>query len=351
MCLIVDTLSYLPFILVYLQVNDKQGMSKTAIITGITGQDGAYLSKLLLEKGYRVVGLTRSYSSNNTGRLRYLGIDQDVILQGCDVTDFSQLFKIFKTYAPTEIYNLAAQSSVSLSFRQPIGTIKFNIISVLNLLESIRLFDDTIRFYQASSSEMFGKVAQLPVTENIVFHPLSPYAISKASAHWIAINYREAYNLFTACGVLFNHESYLRSSNFFIKKVIAEAIAIKKGIQEVLRVGNIEVKRDFGWAPKYVEAMYLMLQQATPEDYLICSGESVSLRAIIEYVFEALNISKEKIVIDPTLFRPTDIMDMYGDSSKAKARLGWKYEMNFFDVLDLLIKEELVNGQWSTSNT
>jgi len=316
-------------------------MQKTAIITGITGQDGAYLSKLLLEKGYRVVGLTRSYSSSNTERLQYLGIEKEVILQGCEITDFSQLFKVFKTYEPTEIYNLAAQSSVSLSFRQPIGTIKFNIISVLNLLESIRLFNPAIRFYQASSSEMFGKVAQLPITEREVFHPLSPYAISKASAHWIAINYREAYNLYTSCGVLFNHESYLRSPNFFVKKVIAEAISIHFGKQKELKVGNIEVKRDFGWAPKYVEAMYLMLQQEKADDFLVCSGQSLSLRSIIEYVFERLSIPKEKIVIDPALFRPTDIEDIYGDSSKAKKQLGWEYELSFYEVLDRLIEEEL----------
>ncbi|MEM0994982.1 MAG: GDP-mannose 4,6-dehydratase [Bacteroidota bacterium] len=316
-------------------------MQKTAIITGITGQDGAYLSELLLKKGYRVVGLTRSYSSQNTSGLEHLGIEQEVILQGCDVTDFSQIFKVFKTYEPSEIYNLAAQSSVSLSFRQPIGTIKFNIISVLNLLESIRLFNPDIRFYQASSSEMFGKVAQLPITENQVFHPLSPYAISKASAHWIAINYREAYNLYTACGVLFNHESYLRSPNFFVKKVIAAAINIKRGEQKVLRVGNIEVKRDFGWAPKYVEAMYLMLQQEQADDYLICSGCSISLRSIVEYVFDYLSIDKAKIVIDPALFRPTDIIDIYGDSSKAKTQLDWKYDLSFFEVLDHLIAEEL----------
>lgn len=318
---------------------------KTAIITGITGQDGAYLSQLLLQKGYRVVGLTRSYSSSNTARLAYLGIDKEVILQGCDVTDFSQLFKVFKTYEPSEIYNLAAQSSVSLSFRQPIGTIKFNIISVLNLLESIRLFNPAIRFYQASSSEMFGKVNALPITEEAIFHPLSPYAISKASAHWIAINYREAYELYTSCGVLFNHESYLRSGNFFIKKVITEAIRIAKGQQDILKVGNIEVKRDFGWAPRYVEAMYLMLQQEQADDYLICSGQSISLRAIIEYVFEVLSIAKDKIVIDPELFRPTDIADIYGDSSKAKQQLGWNYDMNFFQVLDKLIEEELKNKQ------
>jgi GDPmannose 4,6-dehydratase len=315
-------------------------MSKVAIITGVTGQDGAYLSKLLLEKGYEVVGLTRSYTSNQVGSLKQLGIEKEVNLQGCDITDFSQLFKIFKTFQPTEIYNLAAQSSVSLSFKQPIGTMKFNIESVLNLLESIRLFNPFIRFYQASSSEMFGKIHQLPITENEIFHPLSPYAISKASAHWITVNYREAYDLFTSCGVLFNHESYLRSNNFFVKKVITEAIQIKKGLQSEIKVGNLEVKRDFGWAPKYVEAMYLMLQQDKPDDYLICAGASVSLREIIEYVFDYLNLPKDKIVIDPSLFRPTDIEDTYGDSTKAKAKLGWNYNMRFFEVLDILIEEE-----------
>lgn len=315
-------------------------MSKVAIITGVTGQDGAYLSRLLLQEGYEVIGLTRSYTSSATGGLKQLGIEKEVNLQGCDVTDFSQLFKIFKTFQPTEIYNLAAQSSVSLSFKQPIGTIKFNIESVLNLLESIRLFNPAIRFYQASSSEMFGKIHQLPITENEVFHPLSPYAISKASAHWLTVNYREAYHLFTSCGVLFNHESYLRTNNFFIKKVITEAIAIKKGTQAVLKVGNLEVKRDFGWAPRYVEAMYLMLQQPTPDDYLICSGSSVSLLQIIEYVFDYLELDKDKIVIDPDLFRPTDIEDIYGDPTKAKQKLGWNYNMHFMEVLNILIEEE-----------
>jgi GDPmannose 4,6-dehydratase len=316
---------------------------KTAIITGITGQDGAYLSQLLLSKGYKVIGLTRSYVSSNLKGLDYLNIRDQVIIEECDLTDISQIIQIYRKFEPTEIYNLSAQSSVSTSFKQPIGTVQYNIISVLNQLEAIKLTNPTIKFYQASSSEMFGKVNNLPITERSVLHPLSPYAISKATAHWLCVNYRESYNLFVCCGVLFNHESYLRSDNFFIKKVLREAIQIKEGLQDVLKVGNIEIKRDFGFAPKYVEAMYLMMQHNQPDDYLICSGKSLTLRAIIESVFKKLNISTNKIVIDDNLYRPTDIEDIFGSNNKAKQVLGWDYSIEFEDVLDILLEEELRN--------
>jgi GDPmannose 4,6-dehydratase len=316
---------------------------KTAIITGITGQDGAYLSQLLLSKGYKVIGLTRSYVSSNLKGLDYLNIKDQVIIEECDLTDISQIIQIYRKFEPTEIYNLSAQSSVSTSFKQPIGTVQYNIISVLNQLEAIKLTNPTIKFYQASSSEMFGKVNNLPITERSVLHPLSPYAISKATAHWLCVNYRESYNLFVCCGVLFNHESYLRSDNFFIKKVLREAIQIKEGLQDVLKVGNIEIKRDFGFAPKYVEAMYLMMQHNQPDDYLICSGKSLTLRAIIESVFKKLNISTNKIVIDDNLYRPTDIEDIFGSNNKAKQVLGWDYSIEFEDVLDILLEEELRN--------
>lgn len=318
-------------------------MSASAIVTGITGQDGAYLSQLLIEKGYRVIGLVRNNPKLSLHGLQYLGIENEVEIIECDLSDISQIIKILNTVQPDEIYNLAAQSSVSLSFQQPITTLHFNIISVLNMLESIRLVNPAIRFYQASSSEMYGKVAQLPIVEQTAIHPLSPYGISKAAAHWITVNYREAYQLYTCAGVLFNHESYLRSENFFVKKVIRESINIHKGKAEILEVGNIELRRDFGFAPKYVEAMWLMLQQAQPDDYLICSGESVLLRDIILHIFKRLNINEEKLHINPKFLRPTDIQDIYGIPYKAKVKLNWDYSMPFFEVLDLLLEEELRN--------
>jgi GDPmannose 4,6-dehydratase len=258
--------------------------AKTAIISGITGQDGAYLAKLLIEKGYVVVGLIRSYTKRSSNGLKYLNIEGNVILEECDLLDITQLIGIFKKYLPTEFYNLAAQSSVSISFQQPIGTVHYNTLSVLNILEAIRLTNRGIKFYQASSSEMFGMVNKLPITEESLMHPLSPYAVSKAAAHWLCINYRESYEMFISCGVLFNHESYLRSNNFFVKKIIRDSILIHQNKKDVLSVGNIDIRRDFGYAPRFVEAMYLMLQHPTPGDYLICSGQSVSLRDIISHI-------------------------------------------------------------------
>lgn len=317
----------------------------TAIITGVTGQDGAYLSKFLLEKGYRVIGLVRSYRNFNDRGLNHLKIQDKVEIVGCDLTDLSQIVAIIKEYQPLEIYNLAAQSSVSLSFKQPIGTIQFNISSVLNILEAIRISGSDTKFYQASSSEIFG-ATDLPIKENTVINPISPYGISKAAAHWITKNYREAYGIFGCCGILFNHESFLRSHNFFVKKVITEAIKIRNGTVLSLKVGNIDVKRDFGWAPKYVEAMYSMLQQSTPDDYVICSNSSVSLRAIIECTFDYLNVPMNKLVIDEKLYRPTEIPDIYGDNRKAREQLDWSYDLPFKEVLKILINEELAsNGQ------
>lgn len=316
--------------------------NKTALITGITGQDGAYLAALLCQKGYRVIGLVRSYHTLNRKGMKYLGIDDKVELIECDLADLSQVLATIKEYMPREIYNLAAQSSVSLSFRQPIGTIQYNVVSVLNILEALRMIDPGIRFYQASSSEVFGD-SELPIKETTYINPISPYSISKASAHWITKNYRESYGLFSCSGFLFNHESYLRSENFFVKKVIMQAIRIKRGLAETLQVGNIDIKRDFGWAPKYVEAMYLMLQQDEPEDFLICSNHSVTLRSVIEYVFNYLDISMDRLVIDEKLFRPTEILDIYGDNTKATQKLGWEYTISFFDVLKILIDEELAN--------
>lgn len=316
---------------------------KTAIITGITGQDGAYLSKFLLEKKYRIVGLIRKDAKENFFGLNYLGITEQIILKECDLLNLSEIVFLLKESMVTEIYNLAAQSSVGVSFEKPVETIKFNILSVLNLLEAIKKVDKKIKFYQASSSEMFGNADALPVTENSVIHPISPYGISKAAGYWMTVNYRESYGLFACNGILFNHESYLRTETYFVKKLIHAAINIKNGKQNELRVGDIDLKRDFGYAPDYVNAMWLMLQQEKPGDFFVCSGESISLKEIINYVFDQLDIDRSKIIIDKSLFRPNDIKNIYGNNEKAKIDLNWKYNKTFFEVLDILIKEEEIN--------
>jgi GDPmannose 4,6-dehydratase len=316
---------------------------KTAIISGISGQDGAYLSALLLKNNYRVIGLIRNKQQTSLQGLAYLGISENIELITCDLLDKQSLISIIEKYEPDEIYNLAAQSSVSVSFEKPIATFEFNTISVFNFLEAIKTINPKIKFYQASSSEMCGKVNQLPITENSILHPLSPYATSKVAAHFTCINYREGYGMYVACGILFNHESYLRSENFFVKKVLQQSINISRGKQDIIEVGNIDIKRDFGYSPQYVEAMYKMLQQENASDYLVCSGQSISLREIIYYVFDALSIPKDKCIVNPKLYRPNEILDIYGDNTKAKNELNWQYEYSFYQVLDLLLAEELKN--------
>lgn len=314
---------------------------KRAVITGITGQDGAYLSRLLLKKNYEIVGVIRNKSS--IYRLKYLGIDKMLTYENCNLLDNREIISLLRKYSPDEIYNLAAQSSVAQSFISPSDTINFNIISVLNILEAIRTENTEIRYYQASSSEMYGSVNLLPITENTAMHPVSPYGISKAAAHWITQNYRDNYGIFACCGILFNHESYLRDNSYFIKKVILEAIKIKNGQKDRLIVGNIDVKRDFGYSPLYVEAMWKMLQNEKPDDYIICSGKSYILRDLIYHIFNYLDIDKSKLFIDSNLFRPKEILDIYGDNSKARNELKWNYDRDFFEIVNILIEEEIKN--------
>jgi len=290
-----------------------------------------------------VIGLARSLQAANLAKLNYLGIADEMRLEECDLTDLSQVIKILGKYKPDEIYNLAAQSSVSLSFQQPIGTIQFNINSVVNILEAIRLIHPSAKFYQASTSEMYGKIEALPINEESKFHPLSPYAISKVAAHYITINYRESYNVFACCGILFNHESYLRAPHFVIKKVIQGALNIASGKQTELELGNLELKRDFGWSEKYVEAMWLLLQQERPDDFIIASGRSVLLKDVAYYIFDKLGVNRSAIRLNHELIRPTDIQDIYGSSEKAKKQLSWDYNMDFFEVLDNIIAEEKQN--------
>jgi GDPmannose 4,6-dehydratase len=315
---------------------------KTAIITGITGQDGPYLAKFLLERNYKVIGSLRSYRNFNEDPFTYLGLKDKLIFEKIDLLDLSNVIDAIRKFEPQEIYNLAAQSSVSLSFKQPIGTFFFNTMSVNHLLEGIRLTGIPVKYYQASSSEMFGKVANLPITLETPINPLSPYAVSKAAAHSMCQTYRSAYQIFACNGILFNHESYLRSENFFVKKIIVEAIRIKRGLQTVLTVGNLDIKRDFGYAPRYVEAMWKMLQAKHPDDYIICSGKSVLLRDIVEHVFEHLSLDKKKIVVNPALFRPNEPYELFGDCKKARECLDWHYDVSFFEVLDSIIEEELL---------
>jgi len=317
---------------------------KTAIITGISGQDGPYLAKLLLEKNYKVVGTVRSYRCANSKNFEYLGIENDVILEELDLLDMANVIRIIQKHKPDEIYNLAAQSSVGLSFDQPLGTFSFNTTSVNNLLESIRLFSPLTKLYQASSSEMYGRVKSMPIALETPMHPISPYGVSKMASYFMITTYRESYDLFVCNGVLFNHESYLRSNNFFVKKVIRDSISIKNGKLDKLIVGNLNVKRDFGYAPKYVEAMWKILQSDKADDFIICSGKSILLKDIVEYVFEKLGLDKNLIVENRDFFRPNEIEEIYGDNSKAKKDLNWKYDFSFFDVLDILIDEEIKNA-------
>ncbi|MBC7605475.1 MAG: GDP-mannose 4,6-dehydratase [Burkholderiales bacterium] len=318
-------------------------INKTAIISGITGQDGAYLAQLLLNHDYTVIGLYREKFPINTFGLSYLEIKDRITLLPFDLLDKEAIVDLFNMYQPSEFYNLAAQSSVYQSFKSPIATFEFNTISVFNLLETIKVVDPNIRFYQASSSEMFGRVNDLPITEDSILHPLSPYAISKAAAHFTCIHYRESYHMHVSCGILFNHESYLRQSNFFVKKIISESIRISKRKQDTLWVGNIDIKRDFGFAPNYVQAMFLMMQQQNASDYLICSGQSTTLRAIIYYIFSKLGIPETACQVSNELYRPSEIEDMFGDNTKAKLELNWQYNLTIFETLDLLLEEELKN--------
>lgn len=313
---------------------------KCALITGITGQDGAYLAKLLIEKGYKVYGTTRSESRSNLQGLEYLEIREQVQLVSLDLTHYQEVEALLKNIKFDEIYNLAAQSSVGRSFAEPDETMSFNVQSVLNLLEAVRTVRPSARFFQASSSEMYGRTESLPIIETMPLNPLSPYAASKAAAHMLVNSYSNMYHLYAVAGILFNHESHLRSRGFFVKKVIHDSLLIKYGKKETLQVGNIEVRRDFGYGPKYVEAMWRMLQAEKPDDYMICSGRSILLKDIILYTFRLLDIPESKLIVEPAFYRPTDIEDIYGDNTRTKEELGWEYEETFYDILECLIREE-----------
>ena len=325
-------------------------MVKKAIIIGITGQDGSYLAELLLQKGYKVYGVTRDILDYNDRRLRYLGINNNVEIIELSSLDKDRIVKFLKKINPDEVYNLSSQSSVGYSFVDPFSTLNYNISSVLNWLYAIKETNSQIKFYQASSSEMFGNVPveDLPLKESLLFHPASPYGISKAAAHWMVVNYRQSNRIFASCGILFNHESPLRGENYVVKKVVNTAIKIKKGLHKApLVLGNMEVKRDWGYAPEYVKAMWLMLQQETPGDFLICSGNVMALKDLVANVFKLLDLDMGvHLIQDASLLRPVDLEIIYGDNTKAKKELGWDYNFSNEQLIQKLIAEEEKFIEW-----
>jgi GDPmannose 4,6-dehydratase len=315
-------------------------MSKSALITGITGQDGSYLAEFLLAKGYTVYGLIRRSSTVNFERISHIQ-ERINLLQG-DLLDQSSLIAALKAAQPDEVYNLAAQSFVPTSWNQPVLTGDFTGLGVIRLLEAIRVVDPKIRFYQASSSEMFGQVEHSPQTETTRFYPRSPYGAAKLYGHWITVNYRESYDLFTCSGILFNHESPRRGLEFVTRKVTYGVAKIKLGLQAKLMMGNLDAERDWGFAGDYVQAMWMMLQQANPEDFVIATGETHTVRRLLEVAFSHVGLDYTKYVeVDPAFFRPAEVHHLKGDYSKAKRVLGWVPKTSFEALIGMMVDSDL----------
>ncbi len=314
---------------------------KVALITGITGQDGSYLAELLLKKGYKVVGMLRRASTETLERIEHLR-DEIEIRQG-DLLDQLSLIDLIREVKPNEIYNLAAMSFVPTSWQQPVLTGEFTALGVTRMLEAIRTVDPGIRFYQASSSEMFGKVIETPQTEKTPFYPRSPYGVAKCYGHFITVNYRESYNMFAVSGILFNHESPRRGLEFVTRKVTDAVAKIKLGKQKELRMGNLDSKRDWGFAGDYVEAMWLMLQQDTPKDYVISTGKTYSVKQLVEIAFSAVELDyKDYVVIDKRFVRPAEVDLLIGDSSKAKKELNWTPKVSFEELIKMMVEADLI---------
>ncbi len=312
----------------------------TALITGITGQDGSYLAELLLKKGYKVVGMTRRSSTNTFERIEHL-LDKMTVVKG-DLLDQGSLLGILEEYKPTEIYNLASQSFVADSWSQPVFTGDVTALGVTRLLESIRFLNPKIRYYQASSSEMFGKVQEVPQKETTPLYPRSPYGVAKVYGHWITINYRESYDIFASSGILFNHESPRRGLEFVTRKITDAVARIKLGKTKELRLGNLESKRDWGFAGDYVEAMWLMLQQDQPDNYVIGSGETHSVREFCEIAFSHLGLDyKEYVVQDPKFYRPAEVELLISDPSKARAALKWEPAVSFKELVTMMVDSDM----------
>ena len=314
---------------------------KKALICGVSGQDGAYLAKLLLEKGYSVCGTSRDAQVSSFRNLLCLGIREQVEYESLAPTDFRSVLQVISKVEPDEIYNLAGQTSVGLSFEQPVETLESIATGTLNFLEAIRFTGASIKFYNAGSSECFGDIGNLPADENTPFRPRSPYAVAKSAAYWQVSNYREAYKIFACSGILFNHESPLRPRRFVTQKIISTAVRIAQGSKEKLHLGNVSVKRDWGWAQEYVEAMYLMLQQEKPDDYVIATGVSCSLEEFVAQSFTCLGLNwQDHVVTDPKLLRPTDIAISQGNPAKAKEKLGWEAQYAMHEVVRMMIEAQ-----------
>ena len=314
---------------------------RRALITGITGQDGSHLADWLLEKGYEVHGVVRRASTENFERIAHLA--DRVRLHQADLLDQLSIINVFQIVQPDEVYNLAAMSFVPTSWTQPVLTGEFTAMGVTRVLEAIRLLNAKgIRFYQASSSEMFGKVQETPQRETTPFYPRSPYGVAKVYCHWITVNYRESYGIFACSGILFNHEGPRRGKEFVSRKVTDAVARIKLGLQQDLRLGNLEARRDWGYAGDFIKAMWLMLQQPEPDDYVIASGESHSVRELVEVAFAHVGLDWRKHVItDPTLTRPAEVDFLVGDASKARRKLGWRPEVSFKDLIERMVDADL----------
>jgi len=311
-----------------------------ALITGITGQDGSYLAEFLLERGYEVIGMVRRTSTTNFDRIRDFQ-DRITIVQG-DLLDQVSLIHLLQEHRPDEVYNLAAQSFVPTSFTQPVLTGEFTALGVTRLLDAIRIVDRSIRFYQASSSEMFGKVQEVPQRETTPFYPRSPYGAAKVYGHWITVNYRESYNLFACSGILFNHESPRRGLEFVTRKISHGVARIKLGLAHELRLGNLEARRDWGYAPDYVRAMWLMLQQDHPDDYVVATGETHSVREFCQEAFDYVGLDWEKyVVVDPKFYRPAEVDLLVGDPSKARRILHWEPTVTFQQLVRIMVDADL----------
>ena len=315
-------------------------MAKRALITGITGQDGSYLAELLLAEGYEVLGLLRRTSTVNLERISHIQ-DQVTLVSG-DLTDEVSLIRILQEYAPQEVYNLAAQSFVATSWTQPVLTGETTALGVTRMLDAIRIVDPSIRFYQASSSEMFGRVQAVPQNESTPFYPRSPYGVAKVYGHWITVNYRESYDLFAVSGILFNHESPRRGLEFVTRKVTHAVARIKAGIDREVRLGNLDAHRDWGYAADYVRAIHAMLQRDAPEDYVIASGETHSVRELCEVAFSTAGLRYEDhVVVDPAFLRPAEVDLLVGDAAKAKRELNWKSEVDFYGLVEMMVAADL----------
>ncbi len=334
-------------------------MAKTALITGITGQDGAYLAKLLLEKGYEVHGAYRRSASFNVWRLAELGIEKEVKLVPMDLLEFSNVLNVVDKIKPDEVYNLAAQSFVAISFEQPIYTCEVDGLGVTRLLEALRKGAPHARFYQASTSEMFGKVREVPQTEKTPFHPRSPYGVAKLYGHWITVNYREAYDMYACSGILFNHESPLRGAEFVTRKITRTLAQIKNGLAETLHLGNLDAKRDWGFAGDYVDGIYRMLQHDSPEDFVLSTGSAKTVREFVDYASQVANMKiewhgeganesgvdtitgKTVVQVRTDFYRPAEVELLLGDSSLAREKLGWEPNVSFHELAEMMMEADL----------